>query len=366
MTFSGLCQRNNPVSAIKKRRAFGTVAPKRGQLLTYERTPSRKLTAGPNADRDSVKSARILAETKSILKGFAHRLPHPILLATFLLKYALSDLHLERKARVKNKLILLEEANILAIKKSATVFILGSGPSINAIPEQKWSAITKHDSMACNYWAFHNFVPTFYFYEAIGYREGKYFEVFRRITERRAEEYAHCIKIVTGVRELAPEFDLFRPNSWARDLYTVYTIPVAARNELEFVLGLRLARSLGLFSPSGRIGFIFKQASSITGLISLAVRMGYKQIVLCGVDLHSGECFYQDSELYPDGAEVEFQPRNGPHKLIAAQPWMIPTDTAVILMNREILGPAGVKIYVENRSSRLWPAIPQAPDSLFR
>jgi hypothetical protein len=224
--------------------------------------------------------------------------------------------------------------------------------------------------MACNFWLFHNFVPTFYFYEAIGCGKGRASEVFRRIAQKRAQDYASCLKVATGLMSLAPDFDLLRPDAWTTDLYTVYTIPVAARNEREFVHGLRLARSLGLFTPSGRIRFIFKQASSVTGLISLAVRMGYKQIVLCGVDLHTGACFYQDSELYPDGAEVEFQPRNAPHVLVTPEAWKVSwkilTDTAVVLMNREILEPTGVRIYVENRSSRLWPAIPEAPDTLFR
>jgi len=171
---------------------------------------------------------------------------------TFLLKYALSDLRLEHKARVKNNLVPLEETNVLRIKNSDTVFLLGSGPSINAIPKEKWSAIAKHDSMACNFWLFHKFVPTFYFYEAIGCRDGKCLEVFRRIAEKRAQDYAHSIKVVTGLLELAPEFDLFRPDSWAEDLYTVYTIPVAARDELEFTHGLRLVRSLRLFRSALR------------------------------------------------------------------------------------------------------------------
>jgi hypothetical protein len=336
--------------------------------LIHDRTSSRKLTTDSNSC-GSVEFAWVLTEAKSVLKGFAHRLPHPLLFRMFLLKYALTDLRREHKARVKNKLIPLEETNVLAIKKSDTVFLLGSGPSINLISKQKWSSIAKHDSMACNFWLFHDFVPTFYFYEAIGCREGKISEVFRHIVQKRAQEYARCVKVATGMMLLAPDFDLLRPDAWNQDLYNVYTIPVAARNEVEFVHGLRLLRSLGLFSPSGRIRFIFKQASSVTGLISLAVRMGYKQIVLCGVDLHTSEYFYHDPELYPDGAEVEFQPRNAPHLLVTPQPqkisWKILTDTAIVLVNREILEPAGVKIYVENRSSRLWPAIPEAPDSVF-
>jgi hypothetical protein len=281
------------------------------------------------------------------------------------MKYALTDLRREDEARVKNELIPLETINVSRFKKSNTVFMLGSGPSINAISKQKWDAIAKHDSMACNFWLFHDFVPTFYFYEAIGYRNGELFEVFRRVSEKRAKEYSRCIKVVTGSAGLAPHFDLFRPDSWAQDLYTTYTIPVASRNEKEFVSGLRFIRSLGLFGRSERIKYLFKQASSITGLISLAVRMGYKQIVLCGVDLDRAAYFYQDCRLYPDGDKIEFQPIDRPHILVTPKPWKILTDAAILAMNREILEPAGVKIYVENRCSRLWPAIPEVPVSLF-
>jgi hypothetical protein len=313
---------------------------------------------------DSMRT-RLSTNIKGCLKNCANRLPHPILFKTFLLKYALSDLRVEHNARVKNKLIPLKEANIGAVKTSDTVFVLGSGPSINAISTHKWNAIARHDSMACNFWLFHNFIPTIYFYEAIGYRDAKSCDVFRRLTEKRAQQYRHCLKIVTGVMHLAPDFDLFRPASWEGDLYNVYTIPVAARNEPEFISGLRFLRSLGLFTRSKRPTFIFKQSSSVTGLISFAVQMGYRQIVLCGVDLQNGEYFYQNQGLYPDGADVEFQPRTGPHLLVTPQPWTILTDTAVLAMKREILEPAAVKLYVENRSSRLWPAIPEAPDNLF-
>jgi hypothetical protein len=357
---------SNPICANKKSGPAGIVARKSGQVATYENRTSGELVAGSNNVCETKNLESLPSEKKSLLKALAHKLPHPVLVRAFLLKYALNDLRIEHKARVKNELIPFDELNLSKFKKSGTVFMLGSGPSINGIPKQRWDAIARHDSMACNFWLFHNFVPTFYFYEAIGCRDGKLSEVFRRVAEKRAKEYAHCIKVVTGLGELAPDFDLFRPGAWAHDLYTISTIPVAARNEREFMTGLRLVRSLGLFGRSERIKYIFKQASSITGLISLAVRMGYNRIVLCGVDLQNGEYFYQDPELYADGAEVEFQARNAPHKLVTSQPWKILTDAAVEIMTREILEPAGVKIYVESRSSRLWPAISEAPESLFR
>jgi hypothetical protein len=34
-------------------------------------------------------------------------------------------------------------------------------------------------------------------------------------------------------------------------------------------------------------------------------------------------------------------------------------------MKRQLLDPRGIQLYVENRSSALWPKISEAPDSLF-
>jgi hypothetical protein len=319
------------------------------------------MTTGQVADCEELQRF----EMRASLTRFAHKLPHPLLLRAFLMKYALADLRMERKARRQNKLIPLSELNLSKFKKSDTVFMLGSGPSINAISQRRWAAIARHDSIGCNFWLFHSFVPTFYFYEAIGYRSGKVFEAFQRIAEKRANEYANCVKVVTGLMGLTPHFDLFRPEAWAKDLHTTYTVPVPARSEQEFEVGLRLLRKFGIFSRTAKVSKIFKQGSSITGLISLAVRMGYTKIVLCGVDLGNAEYFYQDSNLYPEAAQVELQSRQASHILMTPHRWKVLTDKAVEIMTREILEPAGVKIYVENPSSRLWPAIPEAPELLF-
>jgi hypothetical protein len=351
---------NSPAIPLKTNGDGGPLAHSAGESerLLVERIAAEM----PARPRTGVPGRAVL----QFLKWTAHRLPHPLLLRAFLLKYALHELRLERQARIKNELIPLGNIDLGRHKKSDTVFLLGSGPSINAIDDRKWAAIARHDSMAVNFWLFHKFVPTFYFYEAIGPRTDKYVEAFRRISERRASDYKNSVKVVTGLAELEPDFELFRPDSWRRELHSVYTIPVAARDDREFSYGLRLLRARGLFDRSRTINYVFKQASSITGLISLAVRMGYKRIVLCGVDLHSAEYFYQDRRLYPKYADIEFQIKSSPHTLVTPQSWKVLTDTAIYSMKDHILNPVGVRIHVENRSSRLWPVISEAPNELFK
>ncbi|HEX4786441.1 MAG TPA: hypothetical protein VH350_19025, partial [Candidatus Sulfotelmatobacter sp.] len=109
----------------------------------------------------------------------------------------------------------------------------------------------------------------------------------------------------------------------------------------------------------------FKQASTLSSLISLAIRMEYRTIVLCGVDLNHSEYFYQDATLYPETAALEFSPRNAPHAINSPIPWRIPIASVILEMKRQLLDPLGIQIYVENRSSALWPNIAEVPSSLF-
>jgi len=54
------------------------------------------------------------------------------------------------------------DASVQQHKKSDTLFILGSGPSINLITESEWAHIREHDSVGFNWWMAHDFVPSFY------------------------------------------------------------------------------------------------------------------------------------------------------------------------------------------------------------
>jgi len=93
--------------------------------------------------------------------------------------------------------------------------------------------------------------------------------------------------------------------------------------------------------------------------------MRYRRIVLCGIDLKNSEYFYQDPDLYPETSHVRFQPQDQVHLGLTPMPWMITTDTVLLELKRQVLDPLGIEIYVENRSSALWPVIPAAPEELF-
>ena len=305
---------------------------------------------------------RVLNTVKHLL----YKLSYPLFLRAYYLKYLLSDLRKEEYCRRELGIHRFIELDLGTVKSSDILFILASGSSINKISLARWDVIARHDSIGFNFWPIHLFVPNMYFMEAIPKNTPHgMFEHFCRIAHQRAKDYTKVIKVVTGLRCALPEMRFAGSEEWVGPLYTLRSLPVAARTETEFAYGLSYLRSKGLFDAADRINIVFKQASTLSSLIALAIRMKYRTIVLCGVDLNDSEYFYQDPVLYPETASLEFSPRDRPHATNSPMPWRITIESVILEMKRQLLDPTGIQLYVENRSSALWPKISQAPDSLF-
>jgi len=295
-----------------------------------------------------------------------HNTSYPVFLRSYYLKYLLSELRKDEHCMRKLGIRPFSELDVNALKRSDTLFILASGSSINQISPARWEIIQQHDSIGFNFWLIHPFVPTMYFVEAI--QEDHPFSMFEplcRIARKRAPDYERVVKVVTELRNAFPEgqFAGFSaiPGGW----HTLRTFPVAARTDGEFAYGLDYLRRKGLFEPGRRIRSVFKQATTLSCLIALAVRMQYRKIVLCGVDLNHSQYFYQDSRLYPETAELEFSPSNERHATNSPMPWRISIEAVILEMKRQLLDPAGFQIFVENRSSALWPKIEVVPESVL-
>lgn len=293
-----------------------------------------------------------------------HGVSYPLFLRTYYLKYRFSELRRDEQCRRRLQIHPFSSLDVSAIKRSDTLFILGSGASINQISLTRWEIIRHHDSIGFNFWPIHPFVPTMYFAEAID--ESHPFEPLCRILRNRRRDYTGVVKVVTELRNVSPKGRFAGlaeiPGTW----HTLRTFPVAARTEDEFSYGLDYLRRKGLFERAPRIRATFKQASTLSCLIALAIRMQYRRIVLCGVDLNHSRYFYQDPELYPETASMEFSPRNGRHAINSPMPWRITIAAVIHEMKRQLLDPAGIEIFVENRSSALWPTIAEVTENVFR
>ena len=304
---------------------------------------------------------------KAHLKEFAKTLPHPLLMRLVYERLVRQKSALARALATKEGLSNAEMLDLRQYKTSDTVFLLGSGSSINQISDRQWSVIKQHDTIGFNFWPVHSFVPRIFVFESVAeVRQKILFSKFLSLLNSRAKAYAHVPKIVTEAKklelrqiatELTPEFK--------KNLYVGYTVSIVARKESELEQGLKFLAGKDYFAPDYKAGRLFKYGGSVIAMISLALKMNYRRIVLCGIDLGDAHYFYQDAARHPSTADWEFIPKTDVHLTARKLPWMIPAQEVIYTFKRVILDPKGVEIFVLNRNSTLFPRVPVLPDEFF-
>jgi hypothetical protein len=302
-----------------------------------------------------------------MIRSLAKRLPHQLLCRLYHHVRLREESTRAAKAAAVTGLPLLEEIDLRTLRRSKTLFVLGSAWSINDIPEERWEVIGRHDTVGINFWPAHPFVPRFYHFENMAYDDQPVMSnALRALLELRSEVYTNTLKIVTEVNPIGPRQTISDlPEGIKKNLYVGFSMPVVARNEEELCSGIRYMRSIGAFSPRAKVAWLFKYGGSVTAMMTLAVLMGYKRIVLCGVDLNRQDYFYHHRERYPDCAHWEFASRKEEHQTTRRLPWLVPAQSAVYIFKELILDPQEIELFVENRASTLYPKIPLASPALF-
>ena len=297
------------------------------------------------------------------VKATVKALPHPVLLRTYHAWYIRHEEAQIRRASALSGIPMLKHHDLSQLKSSETVFLFGSGPSINDISDERWTLIRKHDTIGFNWWPLHRFVPKIYVYESLQTNSPLY-ACFMEMFRRRAQDYRDTVKIINAVEDIDFRGQLIyeAPEEFKAKTYVAPIVPVVARNVDELGRGLRFVQRMGGFSLRRSIPWLFKYGGSVTATIDLALHIGYKRIVLCGIDLGPQEYFYQNPKLYPESAKWEFVPKNQPHLTTRQLEYLVPAQQVIWSMNEEILQPRSVELLVENSSSTLFPRLPKFED----
>ncbi len=198
--------------------------------------------------------------------------------------------HIESQRRVREvapkKYQVLDHAELARVKKSKRVFVFGSGYSLNAIGDTEWGRIAEYDTIGFS-GSFHlKKVPITY-------------HLFRGWVETSAGSLA-------WKKETEDVCRLIDSNPWLKD--TVFVLQ-------EGFTAIFSNRLIGyeMLPPQYRVAFFLPDkvtrlphrnmreglAHRMTGLcsaVSLAVALGYEEIVLTGVDLYDSRYFW----LKPD------------------------------------------------------------------
>ena len=302
----------------------------------------------------------------ALFKQWAKALPYPIFLRLFYSVYGAREMRRARGILRRTGIPLLQRDALLARKRSDVLFVLGSGSSINEITADRWQAIARHDSLALNFWVLHPFVPNFYFFESI--EHSAHPEAARVMLDwfaRRAEDYRDTAKVAMEIHRQSRQMVEDLPSAFRNNLYGALSVPAPARNQRELEYALRYLANDGLFDTGRNYSRLLKYAASITTALTLAAKLRYRKVVLCGVDLRDQYYFFHDQELFPETANLTFVPRGELHETNVALEWRLPLSEVLPVLKREILEPAGTELYVENPISALYPSVAEAPAAVF-
>ncbi len=255
------------------------------------------------------------------------------------------------------------DANPLRARKSSdTLFILGSGASVLSYGEAEWATIARHDSLGFNYWILHPFVPSHYVFELTKFDWD--IECIRANLAAR-DDY------VSGAAIHLKDAERFDPDT-IRD--ALRALPPAVAGKLDLLWDAEIpgdslaefARTVGSLDRVGCFGgrrqwAIPKKRATLFFAINLAVRAGYKHIVLCGVDLNNTEYFFRSAEFtVPPGLSVPPPYQSGPvHKTNDPVHGEVTISAILDVFDRRVLKPKGVSLYVAKSSSALHPRFPE-------
>lgn len=276
-------------------------------------------------------------------------------------KWVRSRIKLQRLAR-QYTLNGISSNPLRPYKKSNTLFVLGSGASINELRQTDWEEIRNSDSIGFNYWVLHDFVPNVYMFEPHAPLEATnwLFHNFKLrgscyddipIILKDGERYRRS-ELVALLGEMPPAIRSKVILSW--DWETKGDDPAA------FSRVLKTLNTIGVLTDP--IYPALRKRASVSLMTILAMRAGYKKIVLCGIDLSNADYFYASrrSDLEAQGFIVPPPPRpsNQPHKTEDPTYGNLTASTVLLQINAIALKPRSIELYVALRASKLYPALP--------
>jgi hypothetical protein len=225
----------------------------------------------------------------------------------------------------------LAEQELRAARRSQTVFVLGSGRSLVEIEPAEWERIARHDTVGFSHTHRQQWVRIDY----------------------------HLVAEVGAVVEAAASM---RGNPCYADTIVGLMDGWVAEAANAFVAGRLLGPGTRVFrwrrvgrgrvippSRSLRDGLVHG-SNSILDMVNFAIVLGWKRIVIAGVDLYNKEYFWLPTETTRPDEKPEFT---------AASRWPQADEIVRMLgLWRSLLEPEGIELLVYNPRSLLAESLP--------
>jgi len=178
--------------------------------------------------------------------------------------------------------------------------------------------------------------------------------------EARSQDYHQTPIILRDLKMvdlINGRFKGILPPKLKNNIYCVGRMNVSGRTKKVFAFSLKLISllKLNLLSSS-----LLSKRASIICAISFAHKLGYKKVVLLGVDLNNTDYFYSvDPKYAKNKSLMPAQLQSGDiHATYDSKVSFATIPYVLNELNRLILKKDGVKIFVGSKKSALYPEIP--------
>ncbi|KHF38711.1 hypothetical protein [Halalkalibacter okhensis] len=259
-----------------------------------------------------------------------------------------------KKLALNKRLKQLKDLDYKKRKKSDKLFILGSGSSINDITAEQWGHINEHDSIGFNFWVVHDFVPTFYVYEEN--LELNRNQVFYNILNERKADYINTPLIVKDVEYKGLSTDLI-PSELIDNIYLSTEIVIPYSNEYHVEKFLNKGKDFFESQNSHSVNLLLKKSASISYLLHLSQVLGYKEVILCGIDLNNSLYFYEHESYKSKVTPIQDYETSKVHPTNIRTESNLPIEIVVNLIKNTYLKDSNMKLYVASKKSSLHPKL---------
>lgn len=243
-------------------------------------------------------------------------------------------------------------------KKHDRVFIIGSGTSINKYSDEMRREIQSNDSITFNFSMMYGISSNYHMIEPserVGSEVNKCMDKDVSLFAKKNPETCILLKNARSGKGVLHYID----ESLRQKCHLVKTTVMPIRKVTDLPLALKTIKSdLCRYHKNPKMIYnLYVKRASIFSLITLARDLGYKEIILCGIELNNDFYFYEDKRVeYEDiGYLVPEVIHNEVdiHKTDDPKFGEVTASELIKQYNRIVLVPEGIKLYIATKDSAL-------------